>query len=366
MAPSPASGNEQVTPERTVIVYGAGAVGCYLGGKLAAVPDARVTLVGRPPVVQAVAERGLILEEPSSRDGPTVGETKQKLEAATSAKGLQPADLVLLTVRTFDVAASLPDLRHLVGQRGLLVALQNGVGIEEVLAAALGRERVLTGTLTVSVGMEQPGVVRRYSRGGGVALATMNGSPLPQWVVELFATTGLPTSVIADYRSLRWSKLLLNMLGAAQSAILDLDTSTIARDPMLFRVEQLAFREAGRAMDALGVRTVALPGYPVPLARLAMRLPRPLAQRIVGPHLASSRGGHSPTMRSDMARGKTEVAALHGAVARVARECQARAPVNAALTELVGSLTSDPDRRDRFRGGPKPLLDELRRRDVRL
>lgn len=341
-----------MAPEREIVIYGAGAVGCYLGGKLASLPNWQVTLVGRPRLLQAVEDRGLII-----REGAT--ETIASVTVVTSSATLPPADLVILTVRTFDVAAAIPDVRALVRERGMLIAMQNGVGTEEELAV-LGRDRVVVGTLTASVGMPEPGIISRYSRGGGIALATMSGAPVPPWIVESFAATGLPTVTFDDYRSLRWSKLLLNMLGAAQSAILDIDIKPLVMHPSLFRIEQLALREAGRVMDALNIRAVALPGYPAPLVRLIMRLPARAAQRLLAPRLIRSRGGRSPTMRADMARGRTEVATLNGAVARAAAEAGIPAPVNKGLADLAEYLTAHPERRENFRGSPERLLAYMR------
>jgi 2-dehydropantoate 2-reductase len=171
---------------------------------------------------------------------------------------------------------------------------------------------------------------------------------------------------VVDYRSLRWSKLLLNMLGAATSAILDMDMAELAANPDLFRLEQLAIREAGRVMDARKIRTVSLPGYPVPLLRLAMRWPRLLAQRAVARRLAGARRGRSPTARADIERGRSEIPFLNGAVAAAAGRLGLRAPVNAALTELVEELLIHPELRAQFRGRPERLLEYMRGRGVRV
>jgi 2-dehydropantoate 2-reductase len=319
-----------------------------------------ITLVGRQGLVDKVQATGLALHE-----GKDEVVTHPRAVVAIDPAPSSRCDLVLLTVRTYDVAASVPDVRALIGSEGFVLALQNGVGSEEELAAALGCDRVLVGTLTASVGMPQPGIVARQSRGGGLALATMDGGALPPWIVDTFRSSGLSVATVRDYRSLRWSKLLLNMLGAATGAILDLDPASLVASPSLFRIEQLALREAARAMDAQGVRTVSLPGYPVELVRLGMRLPLPLARRTVGARLARARGGRSPTMRADVARGKTEVRYLNGAVVRAATELGLEAPVNAALTELTEEVAHNPERRAEFRGQPDRLLSFLADRGVR-
>jgi len=347
--------------KRSIVIFGAGAVGGYLGGKLGAgaAATADLTLLGRARIAHAIAEHGLILHE-LDHDQVTYP------RIVTSVEGLPPCDLLLLTVRTYDVAGSIDDLRALLGERGLLLALQNGVGSEEELARALGRHRVLPGTLTVSAGMEQPGSITRYSRAGGLALASMDGRPVPPWLVELLSATGLPTTTVADYRGLRWSKLLLNMLGAATSAILDMDLGRIMNDQRLFRIEQLAFREATRVMRAEGIRAVELPGYAVPQARLAMRLPRSLAQATLGRRIAHARGDRSPGMRADMMRGKTEIAAFNGAVVRAGKQHNVPTPVNATLTDLVLDLATHPEHRRQYRGHPEALIAHVGSRGVRV
>jgi 2-dehydropantoate 2-reductase len=345
--------------DRSVLVFGAGSVGGYLGGRLAAATSLRLTLLGRPALVDAVRAHGLIVRERSV-------DAVSHPEAESVLHGHSSYDLVMLTVRTYDVGLAAPDVEGALGDSGLLLAMQNGVGTEEDLAEQLGRSRVLAGTLTVRPGMDQPGVITRYSRSGGVALATMNASPVPTWIVDAFRATGLPTVVVDDYRSLRWSKLLLNMLGAATTAILDIEVRELVADPLLFRLEQLAFREAGRVMDAQGIKTVALPGYPVPLGRLVMRLPRPVAQRLIGPRMSRARGGHSPGMRADLKRGKTEIDRYNGAIAQAAQSLGLAAPVNAALTALTNELAHDADRRDAFRGKKQQFIAYMRAHGVRI
>lgn len=346
-------------PDRSIVVYGAGAVGGYLAGRLTLAGGSSVTLIGRGRVAEAVRSDGLRLRQFG-------GESVLRLPATDTAATVAPCDLVLFSVRTPDVATALPGLQRLVGKEGHVLALQNGVGTEEDLARALGRERILPGTLTVSCGMEEPGVITRYSKGGGVALSSMTHKPVPAWIVQMFTRTALPTALIPDYRALRWSKLLLNMLAAATSAILDSDIDLVIGDPRVFRLEQLAFREAGRVMDAQGIQTVRLPSYPVPLARLLMRLPPALARATLGRRLVSARGGRSPGMRNDMARGKSEIGSFNGAVVEAGRRLGIPTPVNRFLTSLTLDLVENPRLRPAFQANPDALVAVARERGIRI
>src|SRR5947209_12668178 len=113
--------------ERSVLIFGAGSVGGYLGGKLAAGVPWHQTLLGRRPLADAVSARGLVVREHGSE---SVSHPVALAELDTQIS----YDLVILTVRTYDVASVIPDLESALGPSGLLLAMQNGVGTEEILA----------------------------------------------------------------------------------------------------------------------------------------------------------------------------------------------------------------------------------------
>src|SRR3989440_5974452 len=107
---------------------------------------------------------------------------------------------------------------------------------------------------------------------------------------------------------MKWSKLLFNILGTAQSAILDLPPSHIFADSELFRYERAAFREATAVMDRMRLAVVPLPGLPAPSMRRAMSLPPLLAQMLLEPRLGGARGAKTASLWGGLGRskGKTE------------------------------------------------------------
>src|SRR5256884_1433980 len=107
-----------------------------------------------------------------------------------------------------------------------------------------------------------------------------------------------------DFRAMKWSKLLFNILGNAQSAILDLPPSHVFADSELFRYERAAFREATAVMDRMRLAVVSLPGLPAPNLRRAMRLPPLLAQMLLEPRLGGARGAKMPAPWWDLSRSK--------------------------------------------------------------
>ena len=327
----------QGRPAYRVLCYGAGAVGSFLAARLS-LTGADVVLYGRPQTIAALREAGLAFE--------TGGRTfvaLVRLVADLEEIG-PPPDLVLLAVKSYDTDTALPDLKRLAAMGATICTMQNGVGNEETLIDALGVERVLSGAITISVSVPEPGLVAQHTGEGGVAFAPVPGGPTPGTILSLFDESGLPAVGIGSYHDLKWSKLLLNILANAQAAILDTDAVTVARDSAFFAVEQRAFREALRVMRRIPARPIALPGYDVPKLALAMRLPRPLAWRLLKERIGGGRGEKRPSLAIDLARGRaqTEVEWLNGAVAKAAERQGHRAPVNATLTALVEQLAADP------------------------
>jgi 2-dehydropantoate 2-reductase len=101
-----------------------------LGGLLSSAGH-DVTLYGRGPSIEAIQDRGLsvTLHDRQRTSHPA---------AVSSLEGdAEPYDVVLLTVRSFAVAAALDSLRPLLEQGTVLVTLQNGIGTEELITSEL-------------------------------------------------------------------------------------------------------------------------------------------------------------------------------------------------------------------------------------
>src|SRR5256884_9394215 len=140
-----------------------------------------------------------------------------------------------------------------------------------------------------------------------------------------------------DFRAMKWSKLLFNILGNAQSAILDLPPSHVLADSELFRYERAAFREATAVMERMQLAIVSLPGLPAPSLQRAMSLPPLLAQMLLEPRLGRARGNKMPSLWWDLSRGKgrTEGSFLEGAVVEARRRLDVSTPVESVLWAIL-------------------------------
>jgi len=322
-----------------ILIVGAGAIGGYLGGKLAA--HHNVTIYDRARLVDAVHERGLRIMEP---EGEYVVDNLAAFTSLEEVFAHTPRfDLALCCVKAYDTAEAIAPLRPYADRIAMWLTPQNGVANEELLGQLFGREKIIAGTVLNPISIPDVGTVRLEMRKGGLGLAPIEHAGPIGPVAAAIASTGLPLRVYADYRSMKWSKLLLNMLGNATSAILDMNTLEAFADRRVFAIEVAALREAIAVMDALKVKAVSLPGYPVTWLVFAIRyLPLAILQPIMRRMARSGRGEKLPSLLIDLNAGrpKSEIDALNGAVSEASQSIGVKTPVNDALTLIVRELVS--------------------------
>jgi 2-dehydropantoate 2-reductase len=357
-----------------ILVFGAGAVGGWVGGRLA-LGGHRVTLVGRQQLADAVARSGLRLRYPDRDRQQEV--TVPDLCAVTSVSEItpgEPFDLVLFTVKTYDTRTGIAELSAAEKVPGWgkpkILSLQNGVRSEKSLSDTFGPERVLAGTDLNPISVVEPGILLLEKWRGGMGLAPLvSGTPVERWV-QVFDRDVLPTRAYADHRAMKWSKLLLNLVGNGSAALLDYSSVEIYDDPRLYRLEVEMLREALMVMRKLGLRPVGLPGYPMPLLAWGVRwapsfLLRPVLRKLV----ARGRGKKPPSLLIDLRSGRerSEVADLNGAVVRAGAQIGCPTPVNRTITEVLSRLFEKRINWDNIRRQPGVLLAvtaEMKRKEL--
>lgn len=337
------------------LVYGAGAVGGYLGASLA-LASFPVTFFDRPEVAESLRARGLTLEAGSTArriDSPTV---------ATSLARVQPSpDVVVLAVKAYDCAAAADTIRQGLPSGIPVLCVLNGIGNEATVSAALGQDRVIAASLTSAIQRRDNGALR-IEKARGVGLSA--GHALSTSLAAEFAAAGLRPRLYADVDSMKWSKLLTNLVANATSAILDWSAQDVFRHRGLYRLEVEALRETVRVMRTLMLRPVDLPGVPAGLLGAAVFLPDWLTHPILRRAAASGRGDKRPSFAYDVGRGRSEVGWLNGAVVRHAAQVGIPAPANRVMTEVLTALVEGRPGAEAVRGHPERLLSEAARAGV--
>lgn len=352
-----------MTSPLRVLVFGAGAIGTYIGGSLA-LTGCQVAFLERPAAMETLRHRGLTLDLTTLRARQRTSALRPgiyRVQGVRFFSSLEEAfhqetyDVAIFALKSFDTAAALEEMRPWQAHLPPVLCLSNGVDNEPALTSLLGEERVLPGTVTSAVGRRAVGeIVLERHRGVGLTA----GHPLSLRLLQAFNQAGLHARLFPNPAAMKWSKLLTNLLANATSAILDLPPSAIFAHPGLFHLEMRMLREALAVMHALGVPVVDLPGTPVRALALGTRLPeaiaRPLMQRAVG----AGRGGKMPSFHIDLyaGRGQSEVEWLNGAVVRYGQRASVPTPVNRWLTDTLLALTRGDLPLETYRHQPQKLL----------
>ena len=345
----------------SVLIFGAGAIGTYVGGSLV-LAGHRVVFVEKPPIAAELRERGLRLDvSADKRRG--VGEpfvVPPSSFGCVSSLGeaiqQESFDAALFAMKSFDTAAALDEVKPFVDRLPPILSLQNGVDNEPAIAEVLGPERVIAGTVTCSIARRAAGdIVLEKARGIGIA----EGQPLSSRLAAALNSAHLNAHLYPRAADMKWSKLLANLPGSATGAIVDMSPAEVFAHPGLYDLELRMGHEALAVMSAQGIRPVSLPEMPVRALALALRLPpflaRPVLQKVVG----GGRGGKMPSFHIDLHAGrrKSEIEWLQGAVVRYGEKYGIPTPVNRLLTETLLGMVRGEIPIAAFSRQPQKLID---------
>lgn len=309
-----------------IAVFGAGSIGAFVGGALIA-GGADVVLIGRARLRERVALHGLAI---SDMDGRRLQLPPERVRCSEDAAGLAGAGLVLVTVKSADTSAAAKALAAHAAPDALVISLQNGIGNAEVLRRALPGRQVLGGMVPFNVVQTEDG---RFHRGTEGSLMVEASPALTPWLGS-FETAGLPLLQRADFASVQWGKLLLNLNNAVNALSgLPLKAQLSQRDYR--RCLALLMDEALHALHAAGIDPAQVAKVaPSKLPRL-LRLPDWLYKRLASSSLRMDPEARS-SMWEDLQVGRnTEVDYLNGAVVALAESLGLDAPANRKIVALV-------------------------------
>lgn len=315
----------------TIAVIGSGAVGGYYGARLAQ-HGHDVRFLMRADLA-AVRERGL---QVFSKDGDF---HLPAAAAFASPAEIGQADWVICSLK----ATAIDEARHLlepcVGPQTRIVALMNGLDIEERFADWFDPARVFGGMAFVCINRGAPGVIHHLDY-GRVSIGHFLDDPAETACLrDLLESGSIGVAVAPNLRYARWEKLCWNVpfngLSVAGGGI---GTQTILGDPELRATAERAMREviaAGNAdLHARGSE-----------ARLD---PAEIVPRMFT--LTGTMGDYRTSMVIDYVLGRAlEVEAILGNPVRRARDLRLETPAMAALYALVRHA-------DRVRRGLQPVL----------
>ena len=322
-----------------IVIAGAGAIGGYIGAKLARV-GADVVLFARGPHLQAMAARGLRV----------IG-AEEQFEVRPQVTGdlttIGQADVVFLGVKAHALTALAPTLTPLFGPDTVVVSTQNGIpwwyfqkvgGAHDdlrlervdpggVIAGAIDHRRVVGSLAYFATDLAEPGVVR-HIEGNRISFGEPDGSKSERAkrIADALIAAGLRCPVTARFRHEIWVKLLGNVAFNPISALTGGTLEEMARHP-----------EVSTVVRGLMAETEAV------AARLGIELPISIDQRMAG---AEKVGAHKTSMLQDWESGRPmELDAVVGAVVELGERLGVAMPATRAVYACAKLLDEHRARR---------------------
>jgi 2-dehydropantoate 2-reductase len=321
-----------------ICVVGAGAIGGYLGAKLALAGE-DVTLIARGPHLAAIQQYGLKLQ--SADDAGILNETVvEEVRATSDMAEAGEQDAVFLTLKAHSVPAVAPAMRALYGPETMVVTMQNGIPwwyfrkhggpyegtrIESVdpggvVEANTEIDRVIASVVYPAAELAAPGVVR-HIEGDRFSLGELDGAKTAriQSLAQTLIRAGLKAPVRPRIRAEIWVKLWGNLAFNPISALTRATLVDICEYPLTRDLARTMMTEA---------QTIA--------EKLDVKFPITIEQRING---AAEVGAHKTSMLQDIETGRpTEVDAIVGSVAELGRLTETPTPAIDAIYASVKLL----------------------------
>jgi 2-dehydropantoate 2-reductase len=292
------------------LIFGAGALGSFVGGILAQHHD--VVLVGRGDHMNAVRRQGLRI----------TGRTELKVRPHTSTvvpEG-EALDVVIITTKAYDTAAAVEALNPF-HDSALFVSMQNGLGnAEEIARRAV---RVAAAVTNQGVTFVGPGHVHHAGEGptllGSVKGVTGGGL---QPLARALSGVGVAAEVVPDIMAEIWAKAVINAAINPITALVGAPNGIILRRADLREVASRVVAEATAVARAVGF----------PLGEGDM------VERLVA--VVKGTADNRSRMLQDVERGRrTEIGAINGAIVEEAHRRGLGVPLTEGLLALVLART---------------------------
>jgi 2-dehydropantoate 2-reductase len=324
-------------------IAGAGSIGCFVGGMLAAA-GRPVGLLARPRVIQEIEDNGLRLTGFEGSERQIAGD---RLKLSENPSIFTDAGVVLVTVKSADTAGIADLIARHAPADAVIVSLQNGVGNAAVLRERLPGRRVLAGMVPFNVIALGQGRFHRATSGDIVLERDDAGT------ADQLSVPGLNMRSSGNIAGVQWGKLLVN-LNNALNALADL--------PLRQQLGQRAWRvlfadqmaEGLAAIRAEGIEPVSSTPIPAGWMPHLLRLPDAVFGVLLGRTMKIDPEARS-SMWDDLQRGRrTEIDYLQGVITEIADRHGLQVPLSRRIVALVRSAEAAG------KGSPRLMPDQIR------
>lgn len=289
-----------------IAVMGAGALGCYFGGRLAAA-GADVTFIGRGAHLDALRADGLKIESP-------LGDLHlPRVNASSDPAEVGPVDTVLFLVKLYDTEQAAEAIAPLLGPDTAVITFQNGVNSRARIGRIVGEGRVIPGIAVIPADVRAPGIVRHSGPFARLVFGEADGRESDRCKAFLAAlqSAGVDAEIAVNIEVRVWEKFIMLSTLSAITTLTRLNIGPIFADDACAGLVRSAVEETA----AVGRKVC--PALPENAAEKAFTM------------LKGMPGHMHASMLDDLNRGKRlELNDLSGEVLRLGRELGIATPTH--------------------------------------
>ena len=303
-----------------IAVMGAGGIGGYYGGRLAA-SGADVTFIARGAHLAAMRKDGLRIISP-------LGDVHIPSVNATDDPGaIGPVDIVMFCVKLYDVDEASELCKPLIGPDTAVISFLNGIDSEARMQAILGDGAVVGGVAQIPSNISEPGVIEHKAQFAVLEFGELDGRDSPRLTRFHDACTeaGIQSYLVHNIEAAIWLKFAILVPFATACCLTRLPGRILIEEPAVQDLAFTAIREIIALAEAKGV--------PLPPDALQSRM-----------DMLNNFANARPSMLVDLDAGKRiELEGLQGAVVRMAAELGVPTPVHqVAYAALEPYLNGPP------------------------
>jgi 2-dehydropantoate 2-reductase len=295
-----------------IAIFGSGGVGGYFGGKLAAAGE-DVTFIARGAHLAAMQEGGLHIASP-------LGDVHlPKVQATDRPQAVGPVDVVLFTVKLYDVDASAATLAPLIGPDTVIITLQNGVDAMDMVAKHVGADHVAGGAAYIVVVIDKPGHLR-HTAAQQLVFGERDGRRSDRLVAfeQAGIRAGCQAQASTDVQSLLWTKFVRLATWSGMTTATRSPMGVVRDTPETYDMMIAAIEEAIAVGTAKGVK------FPPDLMESTIK------------QIKTFPAASKSSMLEDFERGRRlELPWLSGAVVRIGKEVGVPTPIHQFITTIL-------------------------------
>ena len=300
-----------------IAIFGSGGVGGYFGGRLAAAGE-DVTFLARGAHLSAMQQDGLRIASP-------LGDVHlADVQATDRPEAVGPVDVVLFTVKLYDVDTSAAALGPMIGPDTVVITLQNGVDAMDMVAKHAGADHVAGGAAYIVAVIDKPGHIR-HTTAQQLVFGERDGRRSDRLVAfeEAGVRAGFQAKASTDVTADLWTKFVRLATWSGMTTVTRSPMGVVRDTPATFELMIAAIEEVIPVGRAKGVN------LPADLMDTTLAM------------IKSFPANSKSSMLEDIERGRRlELPWLSGAVVRIGREVGVPTPVHQFITTVLAPFVN--------------------------